>query len=140
MIPGEELVAAVQGREHWQLDGAAALYAPPRVASVVWVVPILSSTPHRERSAPPKEEPITGLLHDYPAAENLFFGIVLYGLAAAGCLLFPAALAGRRAAWLGLYWTWTISGLAFTLFSALNFYTHTGMLININNPGPDLRW
>jgi len=90
--------------------------------------------------AAPREEPITGLLHDYPAVENLFFGIVLYGLAAAGCLLFPAALAGHRAAWLGLYWTWTISGLAFTLFSALNFYTHTGMLININNPGPDLRW
>jgi len=90
--------------------------------------------------AAPAEEPITGLLNAHPMVENLFFGIVLYGLAGLGCLLFPAALAGYRGAWLGLYWTWTISGAAFTAFSALNFYTHTGMLININNPGPDLRW
>jgi len=48
MTPGEELAAAVQGREHWQLDGAAALYAPPDVASAVRVVPIPAST-HRER-------------------------------------------------------------------------------------------
>ena len=89
--------------------------------------------------AAPAAEPVTGLLHEHPAVENMFFA-VLYGLSAAGCLLCPAALAGRRAAWLGLYWTWTLAGLAFTGFAALNFYTHTGMLINLNDPGPDLRW
>jgi len=90
--------------------------------------------------AAPREEPVTGLLNAYPAVENLFFAIVLYGLGALGCVLFPAAVAGSRAAWLGPYWMWTISGLAFAVFSALNFYTHTGMLININDPGPDRRW
>ena len=89
--------------------------------------------------AAPAAEPITGLLDNHPAVENTFF-TVLYGLAAAGCLLVPAALAGRRTAWLGLYWTWTISGAAFAAFSALNYYTHTGMIINLQDPGPDVRW
>lgn len=87
----------------------------------------------------PREEPITGLLHDSPQVENLFFAVVLYGLSAVGCLVFPAAAGGGRA-FAVLYWSWTISGFAFALFSALNFYTHTGMLINMNSPGPDLRW
>gem|GEM_PF-764067 len=85
--------------------------------------------------AAPAAEPVTGLLHNHPAVENTFFAI-LYGLSALGCLLFPAALAGHRGAWLLLYWTWTISGAAFTTFSGLNYYTHTGMLINMNGPFP----
>jgi len=89
--------------------------------------------------AAPRAEPITGLLHQYPAIENTFF-VVLYGLSAVGCLLAPAAVGGSRRAWLGLYWAWTISGAAFAAFSALNYYTHTGMIINLIDPRPDLRW
>lgn len=89
----------------------------------------------------PREEPITGLLHDWPMVENLFFALLLYAPAAIGCLLFPAAVRGRsRAAWLVLYWCWTIAGLGFALFSAMNFYTHTGMLINMGTEGTDYRW
>lgn len=93
----------------------------------------------------PEAEPITGRFGQWPAIENLAFGIGLYGLAAIGCLVFPAAVRGRRAAWLTLYWCWTVSGLGFALFSALNFYTHTGLLINFDNlesnPGRSIfRW
>lgn len=91
--------------------------------------------------AAPREEPITGLLHDWPMVENLSFALLLYAPAAIGCLLFPFAASGRsRAAWLILYWSWSISGLGFALFSAMNFYTHTGLLINLGNDGPDYRW
>ena len=92
-------------------------------------------------SSAPIEEPITGLLHRYPAVENTFFALVLYGPAALGCLIFPAAIkAQHRNTWLTLYWCWTISGFGFATFSAMNFYTHTGMLTNTADPGPDLRW
>ncbi|XTZ13896.1 DUF981 family protein [Micromonospora echinospora] len=88
--------------------------------------------------AAPETEPITGLLHDYPWVENTFF-VVLYGLAAIGCLLAPAVVRGHPTAWRVLYWSWTVSGAAFLLFSAMNFYTHTGMLINIHT-GTEYRW
>lgn len=92
-------------------------------------------------SSAPKAEPITGLLNRYPVVENLFFAIPLYGLAALGCLLFPIAVrGGSRPAWLIVYWSWTVSGFLFAVFSALNFYTHTGMLVNLHDPGPDFRW
>ncbi|MCX5070788.1 DUF981 family protein [Micromonospora lupini] len=81
--------------------------------------------------AAPVAEPITGLLHDWPWVENSFFA-ALYGLAALGCLLAPAAVRGGRLASRALYWSWTTSGVGFLLFAAMNFYTHTGMLININ--------
>jgi uncharacterized membrane protein len=89
----------------------------------------------------PTSEPITGLLNAQPWVENLFFALLLYGLAAVGALLFPAVVRGEsRLAWQVLYWSWTVSGLGFAAFSALNFYTHTGMLVNELTDGPDLRW
>ncbi|WP_326558854.1 DUF981 family protein [Micromonospora sp. NBC_01796] len=91
--------------------------------------------------AAPAEEPITGLLHDWPMVENLFFALLLYGPAAIGCLLFPVAVRGNgRVSWLILYWCWTVAGFGFALFSAMNFYTHTGMLINLGTEGADYRW
>jgi hypothetical protein len=91
-------------------------------------------------SAAPAEEPITGLLHHYPVIENTFFAAVLYGPAALGCLLFPfAAKRGSRYTWHVLYWAWTIAGIGFALFSAMNFYTHTGMVMNITD-GTTYRW
>lgn len=91
-------------------------------------------------SSAPTEEPLSGLLNAHPIVENLFFALVMYAPAALGCLLFPRAIEGNRTAWLMLYWCWTIAGLAFAAFSALNYYTHTGMLMNLKNDGPDFRW
>ena len=91
-------------------------------------------------SAAPAEEPITGLLHHHPAIENTFFAAVLYAPAALGCLLFPfAARPGSHRSWQILYWAWTVAGIGFALFSAMNFYTHTGMVVNLTN-GSDHRW
>ncbi|MEU7906417.1 DUF981 family protein [Actinoplanes sp. NPDC049118] len=90
-------------------------------------------------SSAPNQEPISGLLHRYPAIENTFFA-VLYGLAAIGCLLFPfAGKSSRRGLWLTLYWAWTASGIGFVLFSAMNFYTHTGLVMNLTE-GTAYRW
>lgn len=79
----------------------------------------------------PADEPITGLLHDYPIIENTFFAI-LYGLAAVAMLLAPFAVrrpASRLLAVIG--WCMVVCGVAFLLFSAMNYYTHIGLLLNL---------
>ncbi|MFC3384383.1 DUF981 family protein [Couchioplanes caeruleus subsp. azureus] len=123
---------------------------PGLLASISWVIFILGTVlvwctlaiaRFNVIGAAPATEPITGLLHDYPVVENTFFIAVLYGPAALGCLLFPFALdPRRRRTWLTLYWCWTVAGLGFTAFSAMNFYTHTGMVINMVPGGADYRW
>ncbi|MEV0396523.1 DUF981 family protein [Polymorphospora rubra] len=78
----------------------------------------------------PKEEPITGLLNGHPWIENGFFAL-MYAAVAVGCFVFPVAVrGGGQRAWLTLYWSWTLAGAVMALFSAMNFYTHTGMLLN----------
>jgi uncharacterized membrane protein len=81
----------------------------------------------------PPQEPITGLLSDHPAIENTFFAI-LYGLSAIGALLTPWAVrnfGGKAARIAGI--CWTIAGIVFLLFSAMNYYTHIGLQWNINH-------
>ena len=64
---------------------------------------------------------------------------MLYGPAALGCLLFPfAARPGSHRSWQVLYWAWTVAGIGFALFSAMNFYTHTGMVMNLTDS--DYQW
>jgi hypothetical protein len=46
--PDQELAAAVAGREHWQIAGRAALYAPPGSEAAVRVQPLAQPT-RRER-------------------------------------------------------------------------------------------
>lgn len=81
----------------------------------------------------PPQEPITGQVHGW---ENFTFGAV-YMIAAVGCV---AALrwdtkVGSRI----VYTCWTVAGLFFLLFSVLNYYTHIGLLINLNT-GTEYRW
>lgn len=83
----------------------------------------------------PPQEPITG---QFTGWENGFF-VVIYGLAALGCLLAP----WLRESW---HWTnrvvfvaWMVSGLAFLIFSVLNYRTHIGLLINLER-GTNYRW
>jgi uncharacterized membrane protein len=87
----------------------------------------------------PAAEPISGLLADYPVIENTFFGI-LYGLAAIGTILAPYALmnfGGKAARIAGV--CMVTSGVIFLCFSAMNYYTHSGMLHNMNK-GTHYRW
>lgn len=75
----------------------------------------------------PQQEPVSGAL---PAGlENGFLGVV-YALAAIGCLLAPWAvrnLRGHLALVSG--WCLVVSGVALTLYSVLNYYTHIGLLL-----------
>jgi hypothetical protein len=79
----------------------------------------------------PAAEPITGLLHDYPIVENTFFA-VLYGLSAIALLLVPFAVR-KPASSLPLIIgrCMMVAGVAFLLFSAMNYYTHIGLLLNL---------
>lgn len=81
--------------------------------------------------AAPEFEPVTGLLHNYPGIENGFFGII-YGLSALGCLLAPWAVRNQAGSAARLVFvSWLIAGVCFLLFSALNYYTHIGLLVNL---------
>lgn len=83
--------------------------------------------------AAPPHEPITGLLHDQPWIENTFF-VILYGLSALGCLLTPFALQNLDGPLPKIVAIcWIAAGVTFLIFSALNYYTHMGMLWNANN-------
>jgi len=75
----------------------------------------------------PPIEPISGLLSNHPAVENTFFA-VLYGLSAIGALLAPFALRKRGSLWAIVRTVWMVAGVIFLLFSAMNYYTHIGLL------------
>lgn len=83
----------------------------------------------------PPNEPITG---QFTGWENTFF-FVIYLFAAIGCLLTP----WLRPTWAYVnrlvYVMWMVSGIAFLLFSVLNYRTHIGLLINIQR-GTNYEW
>ncbi|MEU7802758.1 DUF981 family protein [Micromonospora arborensis] len=87
--------------------------------------------------AAPAEEPITGRLHDLPLVENTLF-FLLYALAAGGAMAFPWVVSrASDLAWAVMRSCWTVAGIGLVLFSALNFYTHVGMMVNFAQPGAD---
>lgn len=83
-----------------------------------------------ELFAAPPEEPISGEFADYPLVEAIFIS-GLYALVGIGAVLFPLALKpGRQAVTKVILVVWFLSGLAFLLFGAMNFFTHIGLIIN----------
>ena len=89
--------------------------------------------------AAPPTEPISGRVGNHPLLEASFlFG--LYGLVALGALFFPLLPGGKNPKVARLvYWAWLIAGVVFLLFSALNYYTHIGLLQN-GTAGTDYKW
>lgn len=93
----------------------------------------------------PAQEPITGQFQGW---ENTTFGVV-YALAALACLALAVWRPGDLGRlWSGLiqaivyqvaYWSLLSSGVFFLLFSVLNYRTHIGLLINLEQ-GTDYRW
>jgi Protein of unknown function (DUF981) len=81
----------------------------------------------------PAAEPITGQIHGW---ENTTFGII-YLLAAIGCLLTP--LVENFWAYKLVRISWITTGVFFLLFSALNYYTHIGLLTNLGT-GSNYQW
>lgn len=81
--------------------------------------------------AAPKEEPISGLLADYPLVEASFISL-LYAITGLGAALFPLILKKNPAA--GLVKTvktlWLIAGIIFVAFGVMNYFTHIGLIVN----------
>jgi hypothetical protein len=77
----------------------------------------------------PDIEPITG---QFKGWENTTFGLV-YLTAAVACFLASA----RQ--WILSAWMFLVVGGFFLVFASLNYYTHIGLLVNINT-GSDYRW
>lgn len=92
--------------------------------------------------AAPPEEPVSGRFAAYPWVEAIFMS-GLFALVGVAALVFPVVLrqleanpqAGSSglARLLGL--VMVLSGLAFLLFGALNYYTHIGLIIHTMGPG-----
>jgi hypothetical protein len=90
------------------------------IASAIFVYDLVGD-------APP-QEPITGQVTGW---ENVTFGLV-YLFAGLACLLAPwvkisqnTLITSTVVSW------WRVTGAFFLLFSALNYYTHIGLLINL---------
>ncbi|GAA2058766.1 DUF981 domain-containing protein [Catenulispora yoronensis] len=80
--------------------------------------------------AAPPEEPISGHFADHPMLEATFIS-GLYVLVGLGAVLLPLALRSPRSVLpkvIGV--CWTLAGLAFLLFGALNYFTHIGLIVN----------
>lgn len=85
--------------------------------------------------AAPPEEPISGAFAAYPWFEAAVIS-GMFGAVGLGAVLFPAALDAYSGGATGspaqrvIGWVWTVVGLGFLLFGALNFYTHIGLIIH----------
>tara|TARA_B100000378_G_scaffold71055_1_gene54336 strand:+ start:12 stop:722 length:711 start_codon:yes stop_codon:yes gene_type:complete len=85
-------------------------------------------------TAPP-EEPLTGFFAQWPWLETIFIS-GLYAITGVGALTFPLAAQDTGRGRSGTAWQYTtgvtlgLSGLAFLLFGALNFFTHIGLIVN----------
>ena len=89
--------------------------------------------------AAPPEEPISGMFSDFPWLEATFIS-GLFALVGLGAVLFPFGLRGISSAkaFNGMQKiaaaAWTLAGVAFLLFGALNFFTHIGLIVNTMPP------
>ncbi|MER7504115.1 DUF981 family protein [Nonomuraea pusilla] len=85
--------------------------------------------------AAPPQEPVSGAFARWPLLEASFIS-GLYVLVGVGAVLLPFVLRARvRAAGSGPLAAvtgvcWGVAGVAFTLFGALNYFTHIGLIIN----------
>jgi len=82
--------------------------------------------------AAPPQEPISGNFANHPLVEATFIS-GLYLCVGVGAVLLPVLLLTKKrpiAVAIGLFWT--LAGLGFTVFGALNYYTHIGLIIHTN--------
>jgi hypothetical protein len=80
----------------------------------------------------PPQEPISGRFSE-SWVEPSFLGL-LWGLTALGALLFPAAVATwNRKMLMVARICWGVAGVLFVLFSAMNYFTHIGLLMNTSD-------
>jgi uncharacterized membrane protein len=80
--------------------------------------------------AAPPQEPISGNFANHPTVEATFISLLYVGVGV-GAVLLPVLLMTRKRAiafLIGL--AWTLAGIGFTFFGALNYFTHTGLIIH----------
>lgn len=80
--------------------------------------------------AAPPEEPISGQFANYPMVEATFMSS-LFAITGIGAILLPFSLNESSVGIKKVIGTcWTITGVLFTLFGAMNYFTHIGLIIN----------
>lgn len=80
--------------------------------------------------AAPPQEPISGAFAEYPLIEATFIS-GLYVLVGIGAVLAPFALIRLNRVLLAIIGVaWAIAGIVFTLFGALNYFTHIGLIVH----------
>ena len=80
--------------------------------------------------AAPRQEPISGNFANHPLIEATFISM-LYVCVGMGSLLLPILLlTKKRVIGVAIGVFWTLAGLGFTIFGALNYYTHIGLIIH----------
>ncbi|RDU36694.1 hypothetical protein DRW41_11600 [Neobacillus piezotolerans] len=81
--------------------------------------------------AAPPEEPISGTFANYPWVEAIFMS-GLIGITGIGAILLPFMLkdSANPAIRSVVKYCWTIAGVVFILFGAMNYFTHIGLIIN----------
>jgi hypothetical protein len=80
--------------------------------------------------AAPTQEPISGHFANHPLLEATFIS-GLYLLVGIGAVLLPIVLLKMtKPLILTIGVCWTLAGLAFTVFGALNYFTHIGLIIH----------
>lgn len=88
--------------------------------------------------AAPPQEPISGAFADYPMIEATFMSL-LFALVGIGAVVFPFAVnsvlrspvvakSGGAVKTVGIMFT--ITGVIFVLFGAMNYFTHIGLVVN----------
>lgn len=88
--------------------------------------------------AAPPQEPISGAFADYPMIEATFMSL-LFALVGVGAVVFPFAVntvlrapagakSGCAVKTVGIMFT--ITGVFFVLFGAMNYFTHIGLVVN----------
>ncbi|WP_456697964.1 DUF981 family protein [Aeromicrobium sp. P5_D10] len=86
--------------------------------------------------AAPPEEPISGEFAEWPLVEAIFMSS-LFALIGIGAVLFPFVVNSLKKATAVLTVpikitgvVWAVTGVAFILFGAMNFFTHIGLIVN----------
>lgn len=86
--------------------------------------------------AAPPEEPVTGLLAEYPMVEAVFISL-LWALTGVSCILFSIVMdhyskevAEMTSIVKFTYGLTYMLGLTFLLFGAFNYFTHIGLIVN----------
>lgn len=134
---GDALVAPSRGNET-SAEVSAYLLAVLRPVSV-WVfatglmmASLVVAIIYYQLGHAPTEEPISGYFGD-SSVEPTFLAL-LWGLISIGALLAPTATAKWNRKGINIVrFCWTVAGGLLVLFSAMNYFTHIGLLMNTSD-------